>query len=42
MIAEPHGIGSFKSGPFYLALAVGMDIVPFVIDGRFAYNSKGT
>ena len=34
-------IGAFKSGPFHLALAAGADILPFVIDGLFAYNPKG-
>ena len=33
-------IRDFKSGPFYLALAAGVDILPFVIDGLFAYNPK--
>jgi len=33
-------IGPFKSGPFYLALAAGADIVPLIIDGLFAYNPK--
>jgi len=32
----------FKSGPFHLARAAGVDILPFVIDGLFAYNPKGT
>ncbi len=34
-------IGPFKSGPFHLALAAGADLLPFVIDGLFAYNPKG-
>jgi 1-acyl-sn-glycerol-3-phosphate acyltransferase len=34
-------IGAFKSGPFHLALAARVDIVPFVIEGLFAYNPKG-
>jgi len=34
-------IGPFKSGPFHLALTARVDIVPFVIEGLFAYNPKG-
>lgn len=34
-------MGPFKSGPFYLAQAARVDIVPFVIEGLFAYNPKG-
>lgn len=34
-------MGAFKSGPFHLALAAGVDLLPFVIDGLFAYNPKG-
>lgn len=48
MVILPEGhrtrsgaIGPFKSGPFHLALAARVDIVPFVIEGLFAYNPKG-
>ncbi len=35
-------VGTFKSGPFHLALAAGVDILPFAIDGLFDYNPKGS
>ncbi|MEE4608498.1 MAG: lysophospholipid acyltransferase family protein [Desulfobacteraceae bacterium] len=48
MVILPEGhrtrsgaIGPFKSGPFHLALRARVDIVPFVIEGLFAYNPKG-
>ena len=48
MVILPEGhrtrsgaIGPFKSGPFHLALAARVDIVPFVIEGLFRYNPKG-
>jgi len=35
-------LGEFKKGPFHLALAAQADILPFVIQGLFHYNRKGS
>ena len=34
-------LGEFKKGPFHLALAAGVDIVPFAVLGTFHYHRKG-
>ena len=34
-------LGEFKMGPFHLALAAGVDIVPFALCGLFRFQPKG-